>query len=315
MFTFKRLRRQPRNFQRFTGLKVEQFEALATELRQVYGEVQQARLKRENRQREAGGGRSFALGLEERLLLTLMYLRLYVSQALLGYLFNLDESNVSREINERMLPSLKEVLPVPMQDELLTPALQKQAKRRIGTLDELLKAHPEFKDILADATEQEVPKPKEKLARKQRYSGKKKRHTLKSQVTVSNRLVLHLSKHVPGSVQDFNLLRATGIVYPIQRHNRKLRLDKDYEGVEAAYPNADISKPKRAQRNYQLNLLEKLLNQLLSSLRMPVEHVLAFLQKFNILAAIYRGPTHRYDDTFLVVAGLSNFRLLNKLAW
>ena len=212
MFRFKRLRRQPRNFQRFTGLKVEQFEALASELRGVYVEVQQTRLEREHRQRKVGGGRSFSLGLEERLLLTLMYLRLYVSQALLGYLFNLDDSNVSRESNVRMLPSLKEVLPVPMQDELLTPPVHHQAKKRISTLDELLNAYPEFKDILADATEQEVPKPKEKLARKQRYSGKKKRHTLKSQVTVSNRLVLHLSKHVPGSVQDFTLLRATGVV-------------------------------------------------------------------------------------------------------
>ena len=148
MFTFKRLSKQPRNFQRFTGLKVEQFEQLADELSEVYGGVQQARLQREHRQRKVGGGRSFALGLEERLLLTLMYLRLYVSQALLGYLFNLDDSNVSREINERMLPSLKEVLPLPMQDELFSP-VQEQAKKRISRLDELLKAYPEFKEILA----------------------------------------------------------------------------------------------------------------------------------------------------------------------
>ena len=92
-------------------------------------------------------------------------------------------------------------------------------------------------------------------------------------------------------------------------------MDKGYEGVEAAYPDADIAKPKRAQRNHPLNPLEKLLNRLLSSLRMPVEHTLAFLQKFNILAGIYRGSAHRYDDTFLVVAALSNFRILNKLAW
>jgi DDE superfamily endonuclease len=123
-----------------------------------------------------------------------MYLRLYVSQTLLGYMFDLDDSNVNREINARMMPSLKQVLPVPMEEELLTPSsVQAHAKKRIGTLKELLEAHPEFKELLVDASEQEVPKPKRKLARKQRYSGKKKQHTLKSQVTVSNRLVLHLS--------------------------------------------------------------------------------------------------------------------------
>jgi hypothetical protein len=315
MFSFKRLSRQPRNFQRFTGLKVEAFEKLVAELRPVYIKLQQRQLARPQRQRKAGGGRKFSLGLEERLVLTLMYLRLYVSQTLLGYMFDLDDSNVSREINERMMPSLKAVLPVPMQDELLTPSVQAHAKKRIGTLKELLEVYPEFKEILVDATEQEVPKPKDKLARKQRYSGKKKRHTLKSQVAVSNRLVLHLSRSVAGSVHDFSLLRATGIVYTLQTQGCKVRLDKGYEGVEDTYPDADIAKPKRAQRNYELNLLEKLFNQLLSSLRMPVEHTFAFLQKFTILAGIYRGPTHRYDDTFLVVAGLSNFRILNKLSW
>lgn len=173
MFSFKRLSRQPRHFQRFTGFKVEAFELLVSELRPVYNKLQRERLKKPKRQRKAGGGRKFELGLEERLLLTLMYLRLYVSQALLGYMFELDDSNISREINERMIPSLKEVLPLPMQDEFLSPSVQKQAKKRIGTLKELLEAYPEFKEVFVDATEQEVPKPKDKLARKQRYSGKK----------------------------------------------------------------------------------------------------------------------------------------------
>jgi hypothetical protein len=95
-----------------------------------------------------------------------MYLRLYVSQALRGYLFNLDDSNVSREINKQMLPSLKEVLPLPRQEELFSP-VQQQAKKPISTPDELLEAYPEFKEILAAATQQEVPKAKEKLAPKQ----------------------------------------------------------------------------------------------------------------------------------------------------
>ena len=59
-----------------------------------------------------------------------------------------------------MLPSLKQVLPVPMQEELLSPRVCFHGKKRINTLEELLEAHPEFKELLVDATEQEVPKPK-----------------------------------------------------------------------------------------------------------------------------------------------------------
>jgi hypothetical protein len=184
-------------------LKVEQFQELVAALMPVYAKLQQERLKKSNRERKAGGGRKFELGFEERLLLTLMYLRLYVSQTLLGYIFELDDSNVSREINRRMIPSLKAVLPLPMQDELLTPSVQAHAKKRIGTLKELLEAQPEFKEVLVDATEQDVPKPSDKLKRKQRYSGKKKRHTLKSRVAVSNRLVLHLSNYLSMSLAQF----------------------------------------------------------------------------------------------------------------
>ena len=70
---------------------------------------------------------------------------------------------------------------------------------------------------------------------------------------MSNRLVLHC-KHVPGSVHDFSLLRATGVIYAVQAQKRKLRLDKGYEGIEDAYPDADIDKPKRAQRNHPYTL-------------------------------------------------------------
>jgi hypothetical protein len=52
-------------------------------------------------------------------MVTLMYFRLYTSYALLGYMFDQDGTNVGREINQRMLPALLQVLPLPMQDELL----------------------------------------------------------------------------------------------------------------------------------------------------------------------------------------------------
>jgi hypothetical protein len=57
-------------------LKVEQFQEVLAALRPVYAKQQRERLKKATRQRKAGGGRSFELALEERLLLTLMYLRL-----------------------------------------------------------------------------------------------------------------------------------------------------------------------------------------------------------------------------------------------
>ena len=78
-----------------------------------------------------------------------------------------------------MLTSLKQVLTVPMQEELLSPKVCFHGKKRINTLEELLEAHPEFKELLVDATEQEVPKPKDKLAGNQRYQARKNNTPLK----------------------------------------------------------------------------------------------------------------------------------------
>jgi hypothetical protein len=44
-----------------------------------------------DRKRKIGGGRDFTLAIEDRLLVTLMYFRLYVSYALLGYLLRFAE--------------------------------------------------------------------------------------------------------------------------------------------------------------------------------------------------------------------------------
>ena len=125
----------------------------------------------------------------------LISLRLYLTQSLLSYLFGLDESNVSRELNLRLLPVLLLVLPTPLTDAPLRTEEKKRTaseestspehprpRQRIGTLEELFQAYPDLKEVLVDATEQEVPQPKDQTARKQRYSGKQQRHTVKTQV-------------------------------------------------------------------------------------------------------------------------------------
>ena len=156
MLTYKTLQRKPKQLQAFTGVTVAQFAEILRALRPVYAEFEQERLNRLDRKRKIGGGRNFSLTLEDRLLDTLMYYRLYVSYALLGYLFNLDGTNVGREINQRMLPALLSMLPVPMQDELLSgrdELPQIGGGKCIQTLKTLMEAHPEIKEVWVDATE------------------------------------------------------------------------------------------------------------------------------------------------------------------
>lgn len=305
------LKRRPRHFQNFTGLTVVQFEQLAGSVKAAAARsVQTGRARR----RAVGGGRKAKLELEDQLLLTLMYYRLYVTQLLLGYLFNLDDSNVSRVIAQ-VRPLLLEVLPLPAQERLLFAEDELQRRRRISTLEELFERHPEFKEVLIDATEQETPKPKDRAKRRGHYSGKKKRHTLKTQVTTSHSgLLLHVSRAIAGRVNDLTLLRGSGVVRELPSETL-IRLDRGYDGVEQDYPKRQFQLPHKARRNKPLDLIQKIINRLQNRYRVPVENALAHLKRFKLLAGIYRGPAQSYDDTFLAISGLHNFRKLNSLSW
>jgi hypothetical protein len=329
MLTVKKLRRKPKHFHNFTGLTPQQFDELLGALEPLYEQAEEERLESPNRLRVRGAGRNFNLELPERLLMSLMYFRLYITQTLLGYLFDLDSSNVNREINGRMLAVLSQVLPVPARDEplldLATAAREaasggggekkRTGKKKIGTLQELLEKHPEFKEIFIDGTEQELPKPKDKGRRKEYYSGKRKRHTAKTQVvSTRRRLVLHLCRHVPGRVNDHLLLRATGVMRRVPK-GVVVRVDKGYEGIEEEYPEVRVEKPKKARRGHPLTVLEKIYNRAMSTLRIPVEHAIGHLKKYRMLAGVYRGEAERYDENALVIAGLHNYRELGELSW
>ena len=90
-----RLRRKPDTFRRLTGITPEDFDQVMEDLRPLYEEAEKERLGRPDRERAIGGGRNFKLALEDRLLMLLMYYRLYVTHEFLGFLFDLDASSSS----------------------------------------------------------------------------------------------------------------------------------------------------------------------------------------------------------------------------
>ena len=107
-----RLRRQPQTFRRLTGLSVEKFDELLPQLAPLFAASEVKRLSRPQRVRAIGGGRNYDLPLEDRLLMLLMYYRLYVSHAALGFLFDVDDSAVSRRIRQ-LEPLLAQFFRIP----------------------------------------------------------------------------------------------------------------------------------------------------------------------------------------------------------
>jgi hypothetical protein len=328
MITIAKLRRKPRHFRAFTGLSVAEFDTLLAHVAPAYEAAELAKRQRPQRQGALGSGHPFRLALSERLLMGLMYLRLYVRQSLLGYLFDLDESNISRELHDRLLPILLEVLPTPLRDAPLrhlasdTPADmpasqdtqkpadkagQEKRQKRIGTLEELFAAYPEIKEVLLDATEQSVPQPKDKLKRKLAYSGKQQDHTVKTQIVATKTAILHVFGNLPGCLSDMLVLRASGVLRQMPP-KLKVRLDKGYEGTDSAYPALAVQQPIKKKPKQLQNVLERAYNYMLSTQRIYVEPHFARLHKWDCLAQVWRGKSDAHEDAFCVVAGLLNFR-------
>jgi hypothetical protein len=56
--------------------------------------------KRTDRKRKIGAGRQFKLDIKNRFVMLLVYYRLYITYTLAGFLFDLDQSNICRDIQK-----------------------------------------------------------------------------------------------------------------------------------------------------------------------------------------------------------------------
>ena len=132
--------------------------------------------------------------------------------------------------------------------------------------------------------------------------------------TSRNELLLHVSRATAGKVNNLTLLRGNGVLRKLPA-NVPVRLDRGYDGVERDYPGRCFHQSRKARCNKPLELIEKLANRLRNRYRVPVENALARLKRFKLLAGSYCGPEQSYDDTFLAIPGLHNFRKQGRLAW
>lgn len=306
MLNYKTLSSKPSIFRSLTWLEVSEFNSVHSNVEAKYDEYEAKRLSRKNRKRKVGAGHPYKLPLQERLLMFLLYYRLYMTSTLTGVLFDLDQSNVLKDIR-KLEPLVKEVLP--------TPKKLHDKARQLQTLEEIEAMFPEFKAFL-DATEQEIPRPKNKHKRKTHYSGKKKRHTVKTQLTVNEKdLIVHKTGHVKGSLHDYTLYKRS---HPHLPDNVCLDLDLGYLGIRADYPKLNCMLPfkkknpgrgKRGVKAEELSPEQKLFNKQFAKERVVSEHANSRVKKFQIWGGEFRNRLKHYDVMTDIVCGLLNFRI------
>ncbi len=228
------------------------------------------------------------------------YYRLYITYTLVGFLFDLDQSNICRDI-QKIESLIRQCVPIPQKTYPTT--------KRLKTLEAVEKYFPDFL-AFTDCTEQQIPRPVDKNRRKIFYSGKKKRHTIKNQITVNNHgFILHKVRYKKGRKHDYDVYKKNHPVIPKEVVNV---VDLGYLGIEKDFPKQLSALPYKKKRNQFLSDDEKEYNKIHSKKRIIVEHTISRLKKYRILADVFRNKLRKYNKVSDIVAGLVNYRILNQ---
>lgn len=290
-------------FKSFTGLELAEFDSIYKEIESRYSQYELKRLSKRKRTRKVGAGNHFKLTVRDRFLMLLMYYRLYITHTLSGFLFDLDQSNVYRDIRH-IEPLVKRCIPLPERLYNIT--------RRLRTVEEVKKYFPEFKAFI-DVTEQEIQRPKDKNKKRNYYSGKKKKHTVKTQYMVNKEgKILHKSRHhKKGRQHDYTVYKYEQPQTPSQVENV---LDLGYLGCEKDFPTVKYSLPIKKKRYMELTEEQIEYNKNHSKMRVIIEHTICRIKKFCIMGTKYRNRLKRYDHISDIVSGLVNYRIMNSVS-
>jgi hypothetical protein len=304
-----RLRAVPAVFRAMTGLQIEEFDRLAQDLVPTVAATaadaaEQARPGKPKRRRAVGGGHPFALSFRAQLLLTVIWLRQYPTSPVLGFLFGISHPTVLRTI-ARVLPILEQA----GRDTMRLPGHGERGRRSHRTLNDLLVAIPDL-TVIIDSFEQRVQRPRDQEEADRYYSGKKKQHTLKSQVAIDGETgkVVDVSDSVCGPMSDLKLLEASGLLDRLDPDVGALG-DLAYVGMAPLHPAGLGFTPRRKPREKPRPPEDIVYNTAFAAERISVEHTIGRLRRYQALTQQDRHHRQAHAARVRAVAGLVNRQL------
>ena len=306
MIRYNTLSKQPRSFRTLTGISMQEFQQLFHEFEPLWEQSEQKRLDRADRKRTVGGGHPYRLDLRSQVVMTLVWLHLYLTMDTLGALFGVHKSAISRN-TRRVVKILRQL----GEDSLwwTEPPTRSQGRN-------LAEALAEFPDLLSviDVTEINIQRPQDLEQGKLHYSGKKKTFTRKFGLIVNEHGQIRGATHsYPGHVHDLILICQSNLL-PFLPQEATVVLDKGFEGIHRDLPDHSVAVPHKTHYKHPLDEAQKWANRDLSAQRIVVENSICELKHFKILADRFRARRDRIDDAFFAVIALINPRIQHRLA-
>lgn len=276
--TFNKLSKTPRIFNNLTGLTTNQFNQLLDSVQDEIILYNQSKFKTK----------------ADLILSYLIYLRTNICYIFLGYLFNLDASNICRNFKK-------------LDNKLSSIVSKGMEKLKLNITKDLSLTKDKILELIVDVTELEIEKPKNKDKRKKAYSGKKKQCSKKKEIIVTkDKMIISVSKAYDGSIHDIVIRRNEKKIDDIIGSDQyKLYCDKGYVGLE----NDNLFIPKKKYQNISLSLQDISQNKDINRKRIKVEHVFKDMKIFKYLRDKCRNFIEdTFNKRFIVIAGLVNLK-------
>jgi len=154
-----------------------------------------------------------------------------------------------------------------------------------------------------------------KLKRKTHYSGKKKRHTVKTQLTVNaDGLIIHQTMHVKGSMHDYSLFKRCRphlpgrVVGEGDLGYKEVKNDFLWLNFVVPFKRKSQGRGKRDVKGEEFSAGQKAVNKAFAKERIVVEHANFGVRKFLIWGGEFRNRLKHYDIAMEIVCGIVNFR-------
>jgi DDE superfamily endonuclease len=223
-----------------------------------------------------------------KLLMTLLYLRQNTSATLVGQLFGFSADSVEKNALPEVLAVLQELFPAARWEAV------KRHRKEKWNPDEVDK-------IIVDSFETPIPRPSNNDRQKRVYSGKKKRHTLKTQIITDQKgRILDVSSGHRGPKADVKIWNETAL--PADLKEKPKLGDKAYLGADKP-----TQSPQKKPKGGELSEAEKAANKRISQERIYVEHSIRRIKGYRIVRDEFRLAQGIFSSVVSVVIGLLQF--------
>jgi len=287
------------------GISEKQFWILTSKFQIVYEKVFENTLS----EKEKNLKQNFVFSTYEDILFFLLFfLKNPVVFDTLGFIFGMDGSN-SQRIVAKLMPVLERTL----SDANLIPI------RNFKDLEQFKQHMESNTEIIIDATEMCIQRPADNQKQKDFYSGKKKRHTVKSLViTDATKFILYMGDIVFGKVHDFSMLQNEFKPETPWFITHRVRIDLGFQGFEKIYKTLETFIPVKKKRvkkgeKSELTPEQKEQNKQYGKERILVEHSIGGAKRYRILIDRLRYKSLSFINSVVgICAGLWNFTLTYK---